>query len=95
MKAKLIRHNKFDDELGNIVEVRLWQVPRSQDKPHGYKYSLVYIVGDKRVIGYDNAERQGDHRHLKNRIEPYKFSSLRQLIRDFFDDVNRYKEVQL
>jgi len=44
--------------------MKIWQVPVSEDKPHGYKYSLVYIVGGERLIGYDNAEGKGDHRHF-------------------------------
>ena len=95
MKARLIRHNKFNDEAGNIVEIKLWEVPKGQDKPHGYKYSLVYIVGDKRAIGYDNSERQGDHRHYGDAIEPYKFQGLRKLIKDFFVDIRKYKEGRL
>ncbi len=95
MKARLIRHNKFNDEFGNIIEIKLWEVPKSKDKPYGYKYSLVYIVGDKRVIGYDNAEQQEDHRHYGDTTKPYRFSNLRQLIKDFFEDVNRYKEGRL
>lgn len=35
----------------------MWQLPRpSTDKPHGYKYSLIYVVEDTRLIGYDNVE---------------------------------------
>ena len=59
-KARLIRHIKVREDNGNIVEIKLWQVDPSLDKPHGYKYSLVYIVKGERVIGYDNAERKGD-----------------------------------
>ncbi|WP_435550426.1 toxin-antitoxin system TumE family protein [Desulfobacterium sp. N47] len=59
MKAELIIHNKVIDEYSNIIEIKLWKVEKSSDKPHGYKYSLVYIAGSKRVIGYDNAEQKG------------------------------------
>ena len=65
MKAELIIHNKAIDEHGNTVEIKLWAVEKSSDKPHGYKYSLVYIANAKRVIGYDNAEQKGDHRHCR------------------------------
>jgi hypothetical protein len=41
MKAELIIHNKAIDEYGNTVEIKLWAVEKSSDKPHGYKYSLV------------------------------------------------------
>jgi hypothetical protein len=60
MKAHLILYEKGFDELGNTIEVKMWQLPTpTEDNPHGYKYSLVYIVDDIRVIGYDNAEEKG------------------------------------
>jgi hypothetical protein len=90
MKAELIIHNKLIDDYGNVVEIKLWAVEKSSDKPHGYKYSLVYIANTKRVIGYDNAEQKGDHRHFKDRTEPYAFTGINQLIRDFYDDIVSY-----
>lgn len=92
MKGKLIRSVKVREDDGGIMEIKLWQVPPSGDKPHGYKYSLVYIVKGKRVIGYDNAEGKGDHRHYHGRETPYKFKDVDGLLQDFHDDVARYKE---
>ena len=57
MKAELIIYNKAIDEHGNTVEIKLWAVEKSSDKPHEYKYSLVYIADANRVIGY-NAEQK-------------------------------------
>ncbi|MGB5156431.1 MAG: DUF6516 family protein [Desulfobacterales bacterium] len=94
MKAELIIHNKVIDEYSNIIEIKLWKVEKSSDKPHGYKYSLVYIAGSKRVIGYDNAEQKGDHRHFGNRMEPYAFAGINQLIRDFYSDIVLYNKRQ-
>lgn len=90
-KGRLIRHRKLRDEWGNTIEIKLWQVPASTDKPHGFKYSLVYIVDGARVIGYDNAERRSDHRHYGKREEPYHFVSLQQLLVDFRRDVDDYR----
>ncbi|GFP18655.1 hypothetical protein HKBW3S03_00160 [Candidatus Hakubella thermalkaliphila] len=73
----------------------MWRVDPSSDKFHGYKYSLVYIVGGERVIGYDNGEGRGDHRHYSNRMEPYKFRGLKKLTEDFYRDVERYREESL
>lgn len=95
MKAKLVRHNKVYDEDGNIIEVKMWKIDPSPDKFHGYKYSLVYIVGGERVIGYDNGEGRGDHRHYSSRMEPYKFRGLKKLTEDFYRDVERYREESL
>ena len=92
MKVRLIKHLKVIEDDGGIVEIRMWQVKQSPDKPHGFKYSLAYIVGGVRVIGYDNAERRGDHRHYRDATEKYEFKGLRQLANDFYMDVNKIKK---
>lgn len=48
-------------------------------QPHGYKYSFVYVVKGKRVIGYNNAEGKGDHRHYGDKEEVYTFKSVDKL----------------
>ena len=65
---------------------------KTQDKPHGLKYSLVYIEKGKRIIGYDNAEGKGDHRHYLDKEYPYKFTSIDKLIEDFWADLQFFKE---
>ena len=90
--ARLIRHVKVIDELGNIVEAKMWRLTSpTGDKPHGYKYSFVYISKGERVIGYDNAHGKGDHRHFRNSVAPYKFRTLKRLARDFYDDIEKFK----
>ena len=91
MKGTLIRHTKVREDNGNIIEIKLWKVPPSADKPHGYKYSLAYVVKDKRVVGYDNGEGQGDHRHYGDNIERYEFKTVWDLIDGFFKDIEKYK----
>ncbi len=86
MKAKLVFHAKTvkgDD----IVEVKIWQMAKSVDRPHGIKFSLVYVKGGKRLVGYDNAEQKGYHRHFLEKEEPYSFVSIWELIDDFKNDV--------
>ena len=92
MKTRLIRHEKVTDESGNTVEIKIWQLPKSsRDKPHGYKYSLVYIVDGVRALGYGNAEGKGDHRHYKDSEGLYKFKDIERLFEDFYNDVRRFK----
>ncbi|MBI4826097.1 MAG: hypothetical protein HY807_06705 [Nitrospirae bacterium] len=96
MKAQLIENTKVIDGSGNIIEVKLWKLPEAtEDRPHGYKYSLVYIVDDARVIGYDNAEGKGDHRHIRGNEKPFKFTNIRKLIHDFYRDIEKYKGGEL
>ena len=93
MKVSLIRHDKIIDELGNIIEITLWQLPRrSKDKPHEYKYSLVYIADGQRIVGYDNVEGKGDHKHIKGLSSLYAFTSLKKLAQDFYEDIEKFKK---
>lgn len=92
MKGRRIFHQKKILPDGNIIEMKIWQIEPAKDKPHGLKYSLVYIEKGKRTIGYDNAERKGDHRHYGNRIESYKFSDIDKLMNDFLKDVKDWRK---
>jgi hypothetical protein len=48
---------------------------------------LVYIKDGIRVIGYDNAESKGDHRHYGGKEMPYRFRSIDKLFEDFQKDL--------
>ncbi len=92
MPAELIVYKKVVDELGNIMEIKAWQLPEiTSDKQHGIKYSMVYIVNYERVIGYDNAEGKGDHRHYGKTEKHYEFKGIDQLLEDFYNDIEQYK----
>jgi len=91
MKAVLILHDKYTRPNGNVVEMKIWKVPVTKNKPRGYKYSLVYIAKGERVIGYDNAEGKGDHKHFKGREELYEFKTIDKVIDDFFRDIKEFE----
>lgn len=95
MSADLLFYRKNIEPSGDIVEMKILKVPHSKDKPHGLKYSLVYIKEGRRIIGYDNAERKGDHRHHKDNISPYQFKDVETLIKDFYGDVEKIKRGEL
>jgi len=91
-KAELVLHDKTIRPDGSIIEVKIWIVSETFDRPHGYKYSLAYIREGKRVVGYDNSEGKGDHRHYENKEEPYKFKGIDKLFEDFYGDVRRLEK---
>ncbi len=95
MSVELLFHRKNVEPNGDIVEMKIWQVPHSKDKPHGLKYSLVYVREGKRIMGYDNAESKGDHRHYKNKEYPYHFKDVDTLIEDFYSDVEKVNKGEL
>lgn len=92
MKATLVYHVKKVEPDGDLIEIKIWRVPASRDKPHGVKYSLVYIQHGQRVIEYDNGEGKGDHKHIKGEEEPYLFEGVDKLFEDFHCDIVRLKE---
>jgi len=91
MKGKLIFYRKNIEVNGDIVEMRIWEVPSSKRAPSGLKYSLVYIREGKRIIGYDNAEGKGPHRHYKGRELAFDFQGVDNLIKEFYEDVEKVR----
>lgn len=86
-KGRLVLHTKYIDECGGIVEMKVYEVPRTASTPQGYKYSLVYVLNGQRLIGYDNHEQKRDHRYYRAETSPYAFSSIDRLVDDFLADV--------
>lgn len=92
MKAELIIHDRVKDRRGGIVETKVWSIPLTSDKPHGFKYSLVYIKDGLRIVGYGNAEGKGDHRHYHRKETRYKFMGIEKLFEDFYRDLREVFE---
>jgi hypothetical protein len=59
---------------------------------NGYKYSLVFVMDGKRVVGYDNERGKGDHRHFLDQEQPYPFKDVETLFRDFQADITAAKK---
>jgi hypothetical protein len=92
MKAELLFHQRIDYDDGAIVEMAIWSV-KSPVPPstHGLKYSLFYGRSGLREVGYDNERGKGDHRHIQGVESAYRFSTVEQLIADFWRDVRRLR----
>jgi hypothetical protein len=87
MKATELFYSKEVNGSG-FVEIVIWQVPEPvPPSEHPYKYRLAYVVEGKRMVGYDNERGKGDHKHLGDREELYRFVNPQQLMADFMTDV--------
>lgn len=85
--ARLILKTKTAHE-GGVVEMVVWQVPQPvPPSEHSFKYRLVFIRENKRVVGYDNERGKGDHKHLGTLEVRYKFVDIETLMADFIRDV--------
>ena len=94
-KARLLLHDRFEFNDGKLIEVVVWRVPVAvPPTDHGFKYSLFYGGEQGRDVGYDNERGKGDHRHLQGVESPYVFSTVEQLIEDFWADVEALRGEQ-
>ncbi len=88
MKALLLLHERIDYDDGAIVEMVLWRVPSPVlPSAHDLKYSLFYGRAGVREVGYDNERGKGDHRHFQGYENSYSFTTVEQLVSDFWADV--------
>ena len=71
-----------------FVELVIWRVPAPvRGSAHEYRYRLALIVDGKCVPRYDNEAGKGDHRHVDDKEEEYRFKSAEELLADFWMDV--------
>ena len=70
--ARIIEHRKLVLADGAIIESKIWRLPEpTAERPHGLNYSLYFGRAGKRLVAYDNERGKGDHRHYRDREEPY------------------------
>ena len=84
----MLFRQRVDYDDGAIVEMVIWRVPLPvPPSTHGLKYSLFYCRPGVRMVGYDNERGKGDHRHLQGTETAYRFTTVEQLMADFWSDV--------
>lgn len=95
MKARRIFYDKTILADGSIVEMTIWQLPKTtSERPHGLKYSLFYGREGQRIVGYDNERGKGDHKHIGEVETRYRFETVEKLVADFLADVERANDEQ-
>lgn len=94
VKARLIIRERVVYDDGDLVEMVVWRVPTPvPPTSHGFKYRLVYVVGGRRVLGYDNERGKGDHFHRDGIEEPFVFTTIDALLQRFVAEVELLRSV--
>jgi hypothetical protein len=93
MGAILLGREKYVDADGDLVELPLWQVPRSAAYPDCIRHRLAFVLAGtpKSAVLYDNHHPRGHHRHPGPMQIVYPFATIDQLLGDFLADVQRAK----
>ena len=88
MTAELLFHQRIDYDDSAIAEMVLWRVPSPvPPSRQELKYSLFCGRSGVREAGYDNERGKGDHRHFRGAESACAFTSVEQLMADFWSDV--------
>jgi Family of unknown function (DUF6516) len=92
MKATLLARTKDVRSDGSIVEVVVWEVTEpSHPCTHRYKYRLYFGAEGSARVRYDNERGKGDHRHIGELEEAYRFTTMDQLLDDFESDIENWR----
>ena len=96
MKAKLRFHRKLTLIHGMtnetaIAELKVFEVPVSAYYPDGLKFSMFLVLKEfgQVILGFDNHKPKGPHLHLRGQEKVYGFSSVDQLVEDFWRYVKK------
>ena len=90
-------------DSGHWTKFEVKRVEPSVEIPHGIRYSLtLHDRFNRRILGFDNAHAvrpkrkqfgarriTWDHKHERERVEPYEFESPARLLEDFWDAVEK------
>ena len=91
-QAKLILRRKARYDDGAIREMVIWELPQPVPASlHPYKYRFFYGKEGVRIVGYDNERGKGDHKHIHGKEYAYNFTGIRQLVSDFYDDIQQVR----
>ncbi len=95
----------FVDDKGEFeVRSEVKSVAVMPQRPHELRYSLVLLDSkNERAVCFDNAHsvsqgsgpgkkraKQDDHKHIGDRVIPYKFKDALTLIEDFWAEVDKH-----
>ena len=96
--AKVIFEHKETAANGDIVEIHIFEVPKSEKQPEGVSYTMACIRKGERIVGYDNFEGHlfegsSHHKHILGRILPYAYVDYWKAIGDFYTDVEKERKL--
>lgn len=93
MKAELLIKERIVQSDNSFAELVVWRVPEPLfGSLHSFKYRLAFVVNGECVLRYDNEAGKGDHKHSDNAEIAYQFTSPRQLLVDFWQDVDYWRQ---
>ncbi len=76
MARKRLADGSFIDASVEIIKPDKW-------RPHGVRYRIAWVQGEKCRVLFDNHHGKFDHFHADDAEYEYKFQSIERLFEDF------------
>ncbi|WP_202716522.1 toxin-antitoxin system TumE family protein [Thiothrix subterranea] len=93
MSATEIFQRRIVLSANSFAELVAWELSSPvRGSLHHYKYRLAFVVDGTCVVRYDNEAGKGDHKHLGEQEVACTFTSIDQLVSDFYTDVMRWRD---
>jgi hypothetical protein len=91
MRAALVLRQRVMLATDRFAEIVIWELPKPlRGSAHGFKYRLAFVVDGLCVLRFDNEAGKGDHRHMGDSQTRYAFTTVAQLIEDFWQAVEKW-----
>jgi hypothetical protein len=91
MRARLMLRERRIIGEDRFADIVIWQLARPvRGSAHAFKYRLAFVVNEVCVLRFDNETGKGDHKHIGSKEVPYEFTSLDQLVTDFWNEVDAW-----
>ena len=92
MTARLLLRERRIIAEDRFAEIVIWRLRGpAGGSLHSFKYRMAFVVDGVCVLRFDNETGKGDHKHLGETEAPYLFTTLEQLVVDFWDEVARWQ----
>jgi len=89
MSSELLLDERHVLSEAVFAELVIWRVPAPvRGSAQEFRYRLALVVDGKCVLRYDNEAGKGDHKHVGDAQQRYRFKDAEQLLVDFWTDVD-------
>ncbi|HEY3909840.1 MAG TPA: DUF6516 family protein [Stellaceae bacterium] len=69
----------------------IWRLPRpAPGSRYSFKYRLAFVVDEVCMLRFDNETGKGDHKHLGTEEVSYAFTTLEQMVTDFWNEIDKW-----
>ena len=91
MQVRLLLRERRILGDGRFIEIVIWELPNPVfGSTHRFKYRLAFVVDEVCVLRFDNETGKGDHKHISGNEVPYLFTTLQQLMTDFWAAIDQW-----